>query len=134
MSSSFERDGWDSGRSPSVSRDKWVRFAIQKMERGYTLIISDARRNASFFLSGKGYEGCPYRAAKQLVLDGLVKEAGRHPLGCQYALDPDAVARLDEPPPKTPIKGRRRFDPDPDLRPGKDHRPDRTNEEEPTDE
>ena len=116
MSNGFERDGWDSGRSPSVSTEKWVRFAIQKMERGYTLIISDARRNASFFMPGKGYEGCPYRAAKQLVLDGLVKELGRHPLGCQYELDPEAVARLDEPHPKTPIKGRRRFDPDPDLR------------------
>lgn len=116
MSSGFERDGWDSGRSPSVSREKWVRFAIQKMERGYILIISDARKNASFFMGGKGYEGCPYRAAKQLVLDGLVKEAGLHPLGRQYALDPVAVARLDEPPPKTPIKGRRRFDRDPDFR------------------
>lgn len=117
MGSSFERDGWDSGRSPSVSREKWVRFAIQKMERGYTLIISDARRNASFFQAGKGYEGCPYRAAKQMVDAGLVREMGRHPLGCQYGLDLEAVARLDQPHAKTPIKGRRRFDPDPDLRP-----------------
>ena len=117
MSAGFERGDWDSGRSPSVSREKWMRFAIQKMERGYALIISDARKNASFFLEGKGYEGCPYRAARQLVLDGLVKEAGRHPLGCRYALDPDAVARLDAPPPtKTPIKGRTRFDRDPDFR------------------
>ena len=74
MSSAFERDGWDGGTQPSVSKDKWVRFAVQKMERGYALIVSEARKSACFFMSGKGYEGCSFKVARQLMI-GLAGSA-----------------------------------------------------------
>jgi hypothetical protein len=116
MGASFERDGWDGGIQPSVSKDKWVRFAIQKMERGYVMILSDERKSACFFMSGKGYEGCSFKVARQMILDGLLVESGAHPLGKIYVLDADALARLSQPAPKTPLHVKTRFQADPEVR------------------
>lgn len=116
MGASFERDGWDGGIQPSVSKDKWVRFAIQKMERGYVMILSDERKSACFFMAGKGYEGCSFKVARQMILDGLLVESGGHPLGKIYLLDTDALARLSQPAPKTPLHVKTKFQADPEVR------------------
>lgn len=116
MGASFERDGWDGGIQPSVSKDKWVRFAIQKMERGYVMILSDERKSACFFMAGKGYEGCSFKVARQMILDGLLVDSGAHPLGKIYLLDPDALARLAQPAPKTPLHIKTKFRADPEVR------------------
>lgn len=116
MGASFEKDGWDGGIQPSVSKDKWVRFAIQKMERGYALILSDERKSACFFMAGKGYEGCSFKVARQMIVDGILVESGSHPLGKLYILDREALARLSQPAPKTPLHVRTKFQADPEVR------------------
>lgn len=116
MSTAFESDGWGGGSQPSVSKDKWVRFAVQKMERGYALIVSEARKSACFFMSGKGYEGCSFKVARQLMIDGILVESGNHPLGKIYLLDPEALARLTAPVPKTPFHIKMKFDVEPPAR------------------
>jgi len=116
MGASFEKDGWDGGIQPSVSKDKWVRFAIQKMERGSVMILSDERKSACFFMAGKGYEGCSFKVARQMIVDGLLVESGAHPLGKIFTLDVEALARLSQPAPKTPLHIKTKFQADPEVR------------------
>lgn len=71
---------------PTVSKDKWVNHAKSKLARGYVLIIGKQKRNANFYLRSKGFEMCPFNVAKQLVKEGIVIEAGEHPLGTMYRL------------------------------------------------
>ena len=70
--------------SPSVSKDKWVRHALQKLSKGYVLILGKGKRTANFFKPGSGYEMCAYNVALQLVRDGLVTESRPHYLGTIY--------------------------------------------------
>ncbi|MDX1429488.1 MAG: hypothetical protein R3282_04325 [Rhodothermales bacterium] len=84
---------------PSVSRDRWLEHARKKLEKGYALIVSDERRNANFYMAGKGYETCPHKTAIQLIKQGVVKKAGKHHLGSMYFLAEDAV--VDSPRPTT---------------------------------
>ena len=72
--------------APTVSREKWHHHAINKMARGYFLIVGAQRRSANFYLPGKGYETCSYAIATQLIKEGAVVEAGEHYLGTLYAL------------------------------------------------
>ena len=76
---------------PTVSKEKWLNHARTKLSRGYVLILGRQRRNANFYLRSKGFEMCPYHVAKHLVSQGLVVEAGQHPLGTMYRLAEDAA-------------------------------------------
>ncbi len=83
-----------SGRriGPSVSRDKWLAHARQKLARGYVLIVAaGGKRRANFYLPEKGYEMCAYDVARALVVSGEVVAAGEHPLGICYRLAPPAA-------------------------------------------
>lgn len=103
MSDFSSSDFQDPRSAPTVTRDKWIAHACNKMARGYSLIVSPTKRNASFFMRGKGYDPCPYVTAKRLLEMQLVEESGTHPLGTVYTLIDGALA---SPPPKpvmTPI-------------------------------
>ena len=79
--------------SPSVSKEKWAAHAKTKLANGYLLIVSDRRRTANFFRTGKGYETCAYNVALQLVREGSVTKAYDHHLGTAYLLSSDAHAQ-----------------------------------------
>lgn len=109
MESSNSSDYQERRVGPTVSKDKWVNHAKAKLSKGYTLVIGKNKRTANFYLRSKGFEMCPYNVAKQLVKDGLVVEAGEHPLGTMYRLadnvppvevkrKPTPVAKIEEQP------------------------------------
>lgn len=91
MSSFPDSEYRESRSAPTVSRDKWILHARAKLDKGYSLIISEGRKNASFFLAGRGYEPCPFVTAKRLVELRVVEPSGKHPLGALYTLSPNAV-------------------------------------------
>ena len=97
MSDFTSSDFQDPRSAPTVTRDKWIAHACNKMAKGYSLIVSSTKRNASFFMRGKGYDPCPYVTAKRLLEMKLVEESGSHSLGTVYTLIPEA---LTTPPPK----------------------------------
>lgn len=69
----------------SAPSSKWLPLAEQKFKRGYVLVINDQRRVANFFKPGKGYEPCPYRIARDMIIEGVIAETGkRRPLGLEY--------------------------------------------------
>jgi hypothetical protein len=87
--------------SPTVSKEKWAAHARSKLSRGYVLIVGRERRNANFFKPSKGYEMCPYKIARRLVDEGIVKPADRtHHLGLVYVLSTDTAP--PPPPPSIP--------------------------------
>lgn len=93
---------------PSVSRDRWLDHARKKLDKGYTLIVSETRRNANFYFPGKGYETCQHKTALLLIKQGIVKKAGKHHLGTMYRLSDKAlavnqVASVDEEEEETPV-------------------------------
>ena len=81
----LNREG-DRRTEPTVAHDKWVEHIKKKLARGYVLIVSVTRPTANFFMTGKGYETCSYRAAQQLIKEGAVVEDGTHYLGTVYKL------------------------------------------------
>lgn len=82
-----EAAGTERRVGPSVSRDKWLLHARQKLSRGYVLILADgAKRRANFYMPAKGYEMCAYDVARTLVVSGEVVATGAHPLGTRYEL------------------------------------------------
>ncbi|MDQ7040323.1 MAG: hypothetical protein Q9M35_05230 [Rhodothermus sp.] len=81
---------------PTVSRDKWLNHAKNKLARGYVLIVGTERRNANFYLRGKGYEMCPYDIAQAMIKQGLVVQTGKHHLGLIYELVPELKAELQQ--------------------------------------
>ncbi|AEN73872.1 hypothetical protein Rhom172_1962 [Rhodothermus marinus SG0.5JP17-172] len=81
---------------PTVSKDKWINHAKNKLARGYVLIVGTERRNANFYLRGKGYEMCPYDVAQAMIKQGLVVQTGKHHLGLIYELVPEAKAELQQ--------------------------------------
>lgn len=95
MEASNDRDLQDRRVGPTVSKDKWVNHAKQKMLKGYVLIVGTTRRTANFYSKEKGYEMCAYNVAKQLIKEGHVMRTGQHHLGDVYELHaaPMAEAR-----------------------------------------
>jgi len=86
---------------PTVSKEKWAAHARLKLSCGYVLIVGQERRNANFFKPSKGYEMCPYKIARRLIDEGIVKPAERpHHLGRVYVLSTDTVP--PPPPPSIP--------------------------------
>ncbi|WP_397547933.1 hypothetical protein ABUL39_06715 [Rhodothermus marinus] len=81
---------------PTVSKDKWINHAKNKLARGYVLIVGTERRNANFYLRGKGYEMCPYDIAQAMIKQGLVVQTGKHHLGLIYELVPEVKAELQQ--------------------------------------
>ncbi|SHK97006.1 hypothetical protein [Rhodothermus profundi] len=86
---------------PTVSKDKWINHAKNKLARGYVLIVGTERRNANFYLRGKGYEMCPYDIAQAMIKQGLVVQTGKHHLGLIYELAPEVKAEQPPPRPRT---------------------------------
>jgi len=84
--------------SPTVSKEAWERYAINKMTQGYVIIIRDGRRSANFYKPGKGFEACSFKTAQKLLAEGCIVNAGRHELGTVYRLAP--TAELIMPPPR----------------------------------
>ncbi len=81
---------------PTVSKDKWINHAKNKLARGYVLIVGTERRNANFYLRGKGYEMCPYDIAQAMIKQGLVVQTGKHHLGHIYELAPELKVELQQ--------------------------------------
>lgn len=98
MSTHSDSDYTEVRAVPSVSRDRWLDHARKKLDKGYCLIVSDKRRNANFYLAGKGYETCQHKTALLLIKQGIVKKAGKHHLGTIYKLSEKAIA-LNQPSP-----------------------------------
>ena len=82
----------ESSTSPTASTEKWIEHAKKKLSQGYVLIVNMTRRNANFFMPGKGYEMCSYQAAHHLVKHGVVIEAGTHYLGTLYTLQTNSTS------------------------------------------
>ncbi|NEQ30346.1 MAG: hypothetical protein F6K04_04995 [Leptolyngbya sp. SIO4C5] len=85
--------------SPTVSKDKWILHARQKMAKGYVLIVSPTRRTANFFMRGKGFEMCAFKVARTLIQLGMVEEAGTHRLGMMYRLKEEHMPPVSARPP-----------------------------------
>ncbi len=100
MSNKSDSDYSEVRAVPSVSKDRWLDHARKKLERGYTLIVSEKRRTANFYFPGKGYETCQHKTALLLIKQGIVKKAGKHHLGTIYRLSDKALALLQPEPPK----------------------------------
>ena len=90
MSTNSESNYTEVRAVPSVSRDRWLEHARKKLEKGYALIVSEKRKNANFYLAGRGYETCQHKTALLLIKQGAVKKAGQHHLGVVYVLSDDA--------------------------------------------
>lgn len=86
MEPTSERDTQERKIGPTVSKDKWVNHARNKLSRGYVLIVGTARKNANFYSQEKGYEMCAYNVARQMIKDGLVRKVRDHHLGEVYEL------------------------------------------------
>lgn len=86
MEPTSERDSQERKIGPTVSKDKWVNHARNKLARGYVLIVGTERKNANFYSKEKGYEMCAYNVARQMIKDGLVHKVRDHHLGEVYEL------------------------------------------------
>ncbi len=96
--SSGDQDAGERRTGPTVTRDRWVNHARQKLSKGYVLIVSSTRKNANFYSPSKGYEMCAHDVARKLILDGLVEKTRKHHLGDVYELS----GEIPEPPPAKP--------------------------------
>jgi hypothetical protein len=103
MEATSERDNTDRRTGPTVSKDKWLNHARNKLARGYVLIVGTQRKTANFYLKEKGYESCPYQVAREMVKVGMLEEAGEHYLGTLFRLRPDSAAE-DRPPARRSIR------------------------------
>lgn len=86
---------------PTVTKEKWHSHILAKLARGYVLIVGTERRNANFFMRGKGFETCAYDAARQLVKAGVLVKAYDHYLGTAYTLA-EVPTPVDRPPVVSP--------------------------------
>lgn len=105
MDSSGEQDAGERRTGPTVTRDRWVNHARQKLARGYVLIVSNTRKNANFYSPQKGYEMCAFDVARKLIVEGLVEKTRKHHLGDVYELSGPLPA---------PVPAARRADDDDD--------------------
>lgn len=99
MEPTSEREPQERRIGPTVSKDKWVNHAKNKLTRGYVLIVGQEKKNANFYSQEKGYEMCAYNVARQLIKDGLVRKVREHHLGEVYELA-DMPAAVVPPPSK----------------------------------
>lgn len=86
MESGAERESQERKVGPTVSKDKWINHAVNKLSRGYVLIVGTEKKTANFHSKEKGYEMCAYNVARQLIRDGLVHKTRDHHLGEVYEL------------------------------------------------
>lgn len=86
MEPTSERESPERKIGPTVSKDKWVNHAKNKLSHGYVLIIGTERKSANFHSKVKGYEMCAYNVARQLVKEGIVRKVRDHHLGEVYEL------------------------------------------------
>lgn len=86
METSGERDLQERRIGPTVSKDKWINHAKNKLSRGYVLIVGTERKTANFHSKEKGYEACSWQVARQLIKDGAVRKVREHHLGDVYEL------------------------------------------------
>lgn len=86
METTGERDSQERRIGPTVTKDKWLNHARNKLSRGYVLIVGTERKTANFHSSEKGYEMCSYQVARQLIKDGAVRKVREHHLGDVYEL------------------------------------------------
>ena len=73
----------------SFPKEKWLNFALQKLRRGFVLIVNEEKPIANLYKQGTGYDPCPFRTAKFLIHEGLVVPQGIHHLGKRYILSDD---------------------------------------------
>ena len=83
---------------PSVSKDRWLNHAQKKLDKGYSLIVSEGRKTANFYRPGSGYETCQHKTALLLIKQGIVKKAGKHHLGTVYSLSAKGATVAHVPP------------------------------------
>lgn len=86
METTGEREQQERRIGPTVSKDKWLNHAKNKLSRGYVLIVGTERKTANFHSKEKGYEMCSYQVARQLIKDGIVRKVREHHLGDVYEL------------------------------------------------
>lgn len=86
MEPSGERDYQERRIGPTVSKDKWINHAKNKLSRGYVLIVGTEKKTANFHSREKGYEACSWQVARQLIKDELVHKVREHHLGDVYEL------------------------------------------------
>lgn len=86
IDSSSDQDAGERRIGPTVTKDRWVNHARQKLAKGYVLIVSASRKNANFYLPTKGYEMCAFDVAKKLIADGSIVKTRTHHLGDVYEL------------------------------------------------
>lgn len=94
---------------PTVSRDKWLLHARQKLAKGYVLIYTTGKKRANFWHRDRGYEMCAFEVARALIASGEVHAVGEHHLGTMY--------QLKEGVPMEPLKRPRIIDDDDDITP-----------------
>ncbi len=91
----------------SDSKERWAKHAINKLSKGYKLIVSRTRKTANFHKESTGFETCPHRTAMRLISEGYLKETGEHALGGVYELLPEFKEKLaikKKTPSITPVK------------------------------
>ncbi len=94
-----EKNSGERKVGPTVTKDRWVSYARQKLSKGYVLIVSASRKNANFYSPAKGYEMCAYDVARKLIADGLIVKTRAHHLGDVYELTSDAIDAAPAPAP-----------------------------------
>ena len=88
------------GAYPTVTAEKWKQHAINKLSKGYLLIISNTRNYANFYRGHESFESCSYRTARKLLREGLLEESGTHMLGTIYQLKTEfKYAAIEKAPP-----------------------------------
>jgi hypothetical protein len=86
IESSSDQDSAERKIGPTVTKDRWINHARNKLAKGYVLIVSTSRKNANFYSPVKGYEMCAYDVAKKLIADGTIIKTRAHHLGDVYEL------------------------------------------------
>lgn len=91
----------------SDSKERWAKHAVNKLLKGYRLIISRTKKTANFHKESTGFETCPHRTAMRLVREGFLIKTGEHSLGGIYELKPEFKAKptsKKKSPPIAPVK------------------------------
>ena len=86
------------GASPSVTKERWLKHAVHKMNKGYNLIINNERKVANFYKGYGDFESCSYKTARKLVLQEFVELVGEHEMGLEYSLKGGKSIEVDASP------------------------------------
>ena len=90
MSKSTDDGGFAPRVPPTVSKDKSLQLALNKLSRGWIIVLGSKGKNANFFKPGKGFDPMLYSVAKKLIELDLIREDGSHFLGTKYVLAENA--------------------------------------------